>query len=98
MSKTIGEILMPKPVARPRIYAYSIDDKAHLGLLKVGQTTRNVKQRIAEQLKTAGIKNYKISTNPPHATTVPSLATTMCARHLSGRSLPIRNWNGCAAR
>ena len=60
MSKTIGEILTPKPVARPRIYAYSIDDKAHLGLLKVGQTTRNVKQRIAEQLKTAGIKNYKI--------------------------------------
>ena len=43
-----------------RIYAYSIDDKAHEGLLKVGQTTRNVKQRIAEQLKTAAIKNYKI--------------------------------------
>ena len=60
MSKTIEEILTPKPIARPRIYAYSIDDKAHYGLLKVGQTTRNVKQRIAEQLKTAGIKNYKI--------------------------------------
>jgi hypothetical protein len=57
---TIAEILTPKPEARPRIYAYSIDDKAHKGLLKVGQTTRNVKQRIAEQLKTAGIKNYKI--------------------------------------
>ncbi|MDD5139211.1 MAG: hypothetical protein PHY43_02995 [Verrucomicrobiales bacterium] len=60
MSKTIEEILAPKPEARPRIYAYSIDDKAHAGLLKVGQTTRNVKQRIAEQLKTANIKNYKI--------------------------------------
>jgi len=60
VSKTIEEILTPKPIARPRIYAYSIDDKAHYGLLKVGQTTRNVKQRIAEQLKTAGIKNYKI--------------------------------------
>ena len=43
MSKTIEEILAPKPEARPRIYAYSIDDKAHAGLLKVGQTTRNVK-------------------------------------------------------
>ena len=53
MSKTIEEILAPKPEARPRIYAYSIDDKAHKGLLKVGQTTRNVKQRVAEQLKTA---------------------------------------------
>ena len=60
MSKTIEEILAPKPEARPRIYAYSIDDKAHKGLLKVGQTTRDVKQRVAEQLKTAAIKNYKI--------------------------------------
>ncbi len=60
MSKTIEEILAPKPVARPRIYAYSIDDEAHKGLLKVGQTTRDVKQRVAEQLKTAAIKNYKI--------------------------------------
>ena len=65
MSKlTIGEILTPKPKARPtRIYAYSIDDEAHKGLLKVGQTTRDVKQRVAEQLKTASIKNYKIELN-----------------------------------
>jgi hypothetical protein len=60
MSKTIEDILAPKPNARPRIYAYTIDDKAHQGLLKVGQTTRDVKQRIAEQVKTAAIKNYKI--------------------------------------
>ena len=26
---TVDEILEPKPVARPRIYAYAIDDKAH---------------------------------------------------------------------
>ncbi len=52
MTKTIEEILAPKPESRPRIYAYSIDDKAHAGLLKVGQTTRGVKQRVAEQLKT----------------------------------------------
>ncbi|MBN8248152.1 MAG: GIY-YIG nuclease family protein [Verrucomicrobia bacterium] len=60
MSKTIEQILVPKPEARPRIYAYSIADKVHAGLLKVGQTTRNVKQRVAEQLKTAAIKNFKI--------------------------------------
>ena len=47
MSKTIDEILAPKPEARPRIYAYSIADRAHSGLLKVGQTTRDVKQRVA---------------------------------------------------
>ena len=60
MSKTIEEILTPKPEARPRIYAYSIADKAHAGLLKIGQTMRDVKQRVAEQLKTANIKNYTI--------------------------------------
>src|SRR3954464_2024268 len=57
---TIEEILAPKPEARPRIYAYSIDDQAHAGLLKVGQTTRDVKRRVAEQVQTAAIKNYTI--------------------------------------
>lgn len=60
MSKTVEEILAPKPQARPRIYAYTIADEAHQGLLKVGQTTRDVKQRVAEQVKTAAIKNYTI--------------------------------------
>ncbi len=57
---TIEEILTPKPDARPRIYAYSIAADTHYGLLKVGQTSRNVKQRVAEQLKTAAINNYTI--------------------------------------
>src|SRR5215472_11868316 len=65
MSKTIEGILAPKPEARPRIYAYSIADEAHKGLLKVGQTTRDVKQRVAAQLKTAAIKNYKIELDEP---------------------------------
>jgi hypothetical protein len=60
VSKDIEEILAPKPEVRPRVYAYSIDDKAHKGLLKIGQTTRDVGRRVAEQLKTAAIKNYKI--------------------------------------
>ncbi len=65
MSKPIDQILPAKPTARPRIYAYSIDDAAHAGLLKIGQTTRDVKQRVAEQLKTAAIKNYKIELDEP---------------------------------
>jgi hypothetical protein len=63
--RTIEEILAPKPEARPRIYAYSIADKAHTGLLKVGRTTREVKQRVAEQLKTPAIKNYCIELDEP---------------------------------
>ena len=66
MSKpSIDEILPPKPEARPRIYAYSIDDEAHAGLLKVGQTTRDVTRRVAEQLKTAAIKNFRIELDEP---------------------------------
>lgn len=60
MAKTIEDIISPKPLARPKIYAYSIDDEHHKGLLKVGQTTRSVKERVAEQLRTAAIKNYRI--------------------------------------
>ncbi len=65
MSRGIEEVLAPKPEARPRIYAYAIDDAAHTGLLKIGQTTRDVKQRVAEQLKTAAIKNYTIVLDEP---------------------------------
>jgi hypothetical protein len=50
MNKTIGEILVPKPEARPCIYAHSIADKDHAGLLKIGQTTRDVKQPIPETI------------------------------------------------
>lgn len=65
MSKSIQEILPPKPAAQPRVYAYSIDDEAHAGLLKIGQTTRDVKRRVAEQLRTAAIKNYRIELDEP---------------------------------
>lgn len=65
MSRPIEEVLTPKPVARPRIYAYSIDDEHHKGQLKVGQTTRKVADRVAEQLKTAAIKNFRIELDEP---------------------------------
>ncbi len=56
----VEEILPTKTSARPRIYAYAIADDAHAGLLKVGQTTRDVRRRVAEQLKTAAIENFTI--------------------------------------
>lgn len=65
IKQTIEKILIPKPEARPRIYAYSIAEDTHSGLLKVGQTTRSVKKRVAEQLKTAAIKNYRIELDEP---------------------------------
>jgi len=65
MRKTIDEILAPKPRARLRIYAYSIADEAHRGLLKIGQTTRDVKERVKEQLRTAAITNFRIELDEP---------------------------------
>jgi len=62
---SLEEVLAPKPAARPRIYAYTIEDAGHSGLLKVGQTTRDVALRVAEQLKTAAIKNYRIVLDEP---------------------------------
>jgi Type III restriction enzyme, res subunit len=65
MAKSIEDLLPEKPTTRLRIYAYSIEDEPHAGLLKVGQTTRNVKSRIEEQLKTALVKNYTIRIDEP---------------------------------
>lgn len=55
MTRPIDDVLPPKPEVNPRLYAYAIDAPTHTGLLKIGQTTRDVRQRIAEQTKTAGI-------------------------------------------
>lgn len=65
MARTVDDILERKPTARPRIYAYSIDDAAHAGLLKVGQTTRDVRARVGEQLRTAFIENFRIELDEP---------------------------------
>jgi hypothetical protein len=65
MTKPIEEILAPRPAARLRIYAYSIADAEHAGLLKIGQTTRDVQQRVADQLRTAAIRNYRIELDEP---------------------------------
>ena len=58
MPKTIGDFIGAKPLPRLRIYAYTIDDDFHAGLLKIGQTTRDPRKRVAEQLRTAAKKNY----------------------------------------
>lgn len=63
MNKPAEDLLPAKPEARLRIYAYSIEDQAHAGKLKIGQTTQDVKTRVAQQLKTAAIKNYTIQLN-----------------------------------
>jgi hypothetical protein len=75
MSKSIEDILAPKPEARPRIYAYAIAEKAHAGLLKVGQTTREVEQRTFQTLNKAVHSTLTRITSPA----VASLPDRSCA-------------------
>jgi len=60
LTRSIADIFPEKPEGRLRIYAYSIDDDAHGGMLKIGQTTQSVQSRVEQQLKTALVKHYKI--------------------------------------
>lgn len=96
---SIDDILTPKPDARPRIYAYSIADEAHNGLLKVGQTTRDVKQRVAEQLKTAAIANYIIELDEPGEADDGSIITDHAVRDAlkrKGFANPQLEWMRCS--
>lgn len=61
MSRPIDDLLPEKPQVRLRIYAYSIADDGHEGMLKIGQTTQSVKSRVEQQLKTALVKNFSIA-------------------------------------
>ena len=95
---TIDDILTPKPEAKPRIYAYAIADEAHAGLLKVGQTTRDVKRRVAEQLRTAAIV-HTIELDEPAARGDGSVITDHAVRDAlrrKGFSNPQLEWMRCS--
>lgn len=96
---TIAAILAPKPEAHPRIYAYAIHDDAHAGLLKVGQTTRDVRQRVAEQLQTAGITNFTIEVDEPAARNDGNIITDRAVRARllrKGFANPFGEWMACS--
>jgi len=65
MNETTADLFPEKPDAHLKIYAYSIDDSAHEGLLKIGQTTKDVQVRVGQQLQTAAIKNFTIELEKP---------------------------------
>ncbi|MBN2525215.1 MAG: hypothetical protein JXR76_02395 [Deltaproteobacteria bacterium] len=57
MTKSIEENLALKHSVRPRIYAYSIDDAAHKGLLKVGNCRTVIKFK-GDATKTVRVRYY----------------------------------------
>ena len=95
---TIDEVLAPKPEARPRIYAYALADAAPHGQLKVGQTTRDVKRRVAEQLKTAAIQNFTIELDEPAERDDGSILSDFDVRAALGKKgfeNPVLEWVRC---
>lgn len=65
MNRDVENLFPRKPERHLRIYAYSIDDEPHRGMVKIGQTTQSVKSRIEQQLKTALVKNYTVVVDEP---------------------------------
>ena len=99
MARTVDDLLEPKPKARPRIYAYSIDDAVHAGLLKVGQTTRDVRARVGEQLRTAFIDNFRIELDEPAERHDGSVVTDHAVRDAlkaKGFENPTLEWMRCS--
>jgi hypothetical protein len=96
MSKSIEEILAPKLLARPRIYAYSISDTVHAGLLKIGQTSKDLRQRIVSgQLRTPGITNFVIELDEPRERDDGTFFTDFQVRNaLKARGFENVNLNG----
>jgi len=99
VTKSIGELLPEKPEARLRIYAYRIDDDAHAGWLKIGQTTQDVKARVAQQLQTAAISNYGILLDEPAERDDGSIFTDFQVRarlKKKGFANPTLEWMECS--
>jgi hypothetical protein len=54
------EFFPPRPSTNPTIYAYElVGVSTHVGLMKIGFTSRDAISRVSEQLKTSGLK-YRI--------------------------------------
>lgn len=97
MTRTVDDILKPKPEARPRIYAYSVEAPARAGELKVGQTTRQSRTRIKEQLGTAAIP-FKIELDVPADREDASVITDHEVRDAlkaKGFQNPVGEWMRC---
>ncbi|QGM63140.1 type III restriction system endonuclease [Bifidobacterium catenulatum subsp. kashiwanohense] len=52
----MSDFFPQRPSASPKIYAYTLDYEDHKGLLKIGDTYREVSVRVGEQTNTAMVK------------------------------------------
>lgn len=56
-AKSLADLFPEKPAGEPRLYAYVLPKSSqHVGLLKIGQTTRDVKTRVQEQIGATGVE------------------------------------------
>lgn len=87
----LNSFFPPRPAASPKIYAYKDTHPQYAGLLKIGYTTKDVRQRVAEQYPT------QRPGNPPYRIVLEESAmksdgTTFTDhdvhRYLRGRGIP----------
>jgi hypothetical protein len=100
MPRAVEELLPARPDARLRIYAYSIHDGEHRGLLKVGQTGQDVRARVAQQLQTAAITNFTIEIDEPAERADGSVFTDHDVRNrlvAKGFERAMLEWMRCSA-
>lgn len=55
-AKSLADLFPARPNGEPRLYAYAIADEAHQDLLKIGQTTGSVRDRVRQQTSTAAVE------------------------------------------
>jgi hypothetical protein len=99
MPKPIEELLPGRPeVQSRRIYGYTIEDTAHDGWIKVGQTSQDVKQRVEQQVGTAAIENYVIELDESAEREDGSVFSDHDVRmrlRAKGFDNPTREWMAC---
>lgn len=98
MAKSEEELFLSKLQANIKIYAYSIADENHSGQLKIGQTSRDVKTRVREQLQTAAIDNFRIEVDESAAREDGSFITDYEVRQLlkkKGFEIVTGEWVRC---
>jgi Type III restriction enzyme, res subunit. len=99
MTKPLEELMPERPEGQLRIYAYEIHDDHHKGWLKVGQTTRDVKARVAQQVKTAAVTNYTIVVDEPAIRPDGTFFRDFDVRErlkAKGRNNPTLEWMECS--
>jgi hypothetical protein len=98
-----SEFFPPRPAAQPKIYAYEDTNPQYAGFLKVGYTTKGVRERVAEQYPTLrpGKPPYRIVLEEPAMRSDGTVFTDRDVHRMlriNGIENPEGEWFRCAVK